>query len=576
MLNSEFGSLRYITIDASGNIYVTDGISIRKINVDPVTTWAFTAYLKGSDGDTGDTGYTGDTGETGDTGPIGPTGDTGTTGDTGETGVTGDTGCTGATGERGVTGSSGTTGFTGNTGTTGFTGNTGTTGFTGDTGITGFTGHTGTTGFTGNSGTTGYTGDTGETGDTGPIGPTGMAGIAGISTGLVLFLDSSGIAPGGVGDTGDTGGTMNTSVTTGALTSISVSGTNILTPVLVGSFITPTNFLTSTRIIGGLWQVNLFTSATDDVSVSYYASLYSVDSSGTIGNYFTPSGGVIRSDLWVGTSASAVQVFSTNNVIPYNIYVPDGTMSSLTNRLVLKIFAVFTSASSKTITVNFRAGAVSHLHTTLAANPAVGPTGYTGAPSNVIGPTGFTGASITGATGFTGASGITGFTGFTGTTGFTGPQGPSMSYAAGNSPYAATTGIITTTIGATQTRIYEVGPITSVSNTFLIMASASFKGDGHGVELTVGRATTTAATAANSTNIVSQVSPLVLPVVTTGPAYYMACFPQINTANHPININGFAIDAPAQGTYYYTVWMSSTTNHTYTDLAVALTVLKIQ
>jgi sugar lactone lactonase YvrE len=683
LLNSEFSNLQHITIDSNKNIYVNDSNSIRKINANSTTTWAFTANLKGATGAAGAAGAAGYTGDTGMTGEIGPTG---------------------------------------------------------------------------------YSGDTGSTGSTGTTGATGKAGIAGISTGQVLFLDSAGFIGSGPGATGDTGGTMNTTAVTGEATNITVSGSNTATPVLVGAFTTPTNFLTSTQIIGGLWQVNLFTSATDDISVSYYASLYSADSSGNLGPFFTPNEGEQTNTLWIGSSTSAVQVFSTNNVIPYNLYIPDGTMSSLTNRLVLKIYAVFTSEQS--ITVNFRAGTISHLHTTLAANPAVGPTGPTGAPSTVVGPTGYTGPGITGATGpnfagptgsvlyyngarlagdtgfsytpggtginidghvipavsntlslgspdkvwrsiymgpgtlningpglvtgtigtdqnaiiyaksgfatpfinigpsidpladpgaiggwavyptgtlgnanydlvtrqklpgaalpagltgptyslikgntgqtgatgftgpsgttgssgttgytgFSGASGITGYTGFSGasgitgpsgTTGYTGPQGPSISYALGNSPYAAITSSIT--IAATQTRIYEVGSITSSNNKFLIMASASFSGTGKTIELTVGRATTTGASAANSTNIVSQTTPLVLPAVTSGPAYYMAAWPSMNDSNnHPVNINGFAIDSPGTGTFYYTLWMSDSGNDTFTDLTVALTVLKIQ
>jgi hypothetical protein len=155
-----------------------------------------------------------------------------------------------------------------------------------------------------------------------------------------------------------------------------------------------------------------------------------------------------------------------------------------------------------------------------------------------------------------------------------------MSYAAGTSPYAATSALLTTTIGTSQTRIYEIGPITSIStNKFLLMASASFTGTGKTVELTVGRATTTGAANTASTNIVSQLdsssNPLVLPV--TSPAYYMAAWPDMNDSNgNPVNINGFAIDAPGTGTFYYTVWMYAGTSHNFTDLAVALTVLKIQ
>ena len=106
------------------------------------------------------------------------------------------------------------------------------------------------------------------------------------------------------------------------------------------------------------------------------------------------------------------------------------------------------------------------------------------------------------------------------------------------------------------------------------MANASFTGARFGVQLTVGRATTSGATAANSTNITSNVSPLVLPAATT--AYYMAALPAQNDANDPLNLNGFAIDVPGAGTFYYTLWMQSSTSHNYSEMTVALTVLKIQ
>jgi hypothetical protein len=96
-----------------------------------------------------------------------------------------------------------------------------------------------------------------------------------------------------------------------------------------------------------------------------------------------------------------------------------------------------------------------------------------------------------------------------------------------------------------------------------------------GVMLTVGRATTSGATASNSTNIVSNTSSLTLP--TSGNTYYMASLPpQGDTAGHNINLNGFALDTPSAGTFYYTIWMSSTTSTNYSTMSAALTVLKVR
>jgi hypothetical protein len=91
------------------------------------------------------------------------------------------------------------------------------------------------------------------------------------------------------------------------------------------------------------------------------------------------------------------------------------------------------------------------------------------------------------------------------------------------------------------------------------------------VIITVGRATTSGATAANSTNIVSGTSPVTLP--TTSPSYYMAAISHGN--NLKANVNGFAIDAPGAGTFYYTIWMSSSVSHNYSDMTAVLTALQI-
>jgi hypothetical protein len=157
-------------------------------------------------------------------------------------------------------------------------------------------------------------------------------------------------------------------------------------------------------------------------------------------------------------------------------------------------------------------------------------------------------------------------------TGPAGPTGPSISYLAGNDPYVVSGTLITTTIGTTQTRMYQIGPVT-LSGKCLVMANACFIADRHGVQLTVGRATASGAAAASSTNIVSNASPLALPV--TSPSYYMAALATQNDTNSSTNISGFALDSPGAGTYYYTVWMSSTASHNYTGLAIALTVLSV-
>jgi len=134
---------------------------------------------------------------------------------------------------------------------------------------------------------------------------------------------------------------------------------------------------------------------------------------------------------------------------------------------------------------------------------ATGPTGLPGTATN----TGATGS--TGPTGFTGPMGIAINTGASGSTGPTGPSSAGTSYVAGNGPYVASVGLLTTTVGTTQTRLYEVGPVSATASTkFLVMMNVSFTAGNHRVEATVGRATASGATAANSTNIVSDATPL--------------------------------------------------------------------
>jgi hypothetical protein len=91
--------------------------------------------------------------------------------------------------------------------------------------------------------------------------------------------------------------------------------------------------------------------------------------------------------------------------------------------------------------------------------------------------------------------------------------------------------------------------------------------------MTVGRATSTGANNTNSTNIVSNVSPLTLP--NTNPAYYISGVPSLG-GNPSQNASGHSIDTPGAGTFYYTIWMSSSNSHTYSEMAAMLTVLKIQ
>jgi hypothetical protein len=223
-------------------------------------------------------------------------------------------------------------------------------------------------------------------------------------------------------------------------------------------------------------------------------------------------------------------------------------------------------AQEKLIGVGIPVGLTGPVYSLIRGRSGLGSTGPSGAVGET-GPTGETGPS--GPVGETGPTGETGPSGPIGETGPSGPTGLSMSYVTGTIPYATT--FLTTDISSTQTAIYEVGPVTvSTSSTMLIMLSMHFIADNHQVQCTVGRYTAFGATAAQSTNIVTQSTPVTLP------GSYMGVLPKEGAGNNtPAHINGFALDTLAAGTYYYRIWASSVLSHTYTGLTASLAVLKI-
>ena len=136
--------------------------------------------------------------------------------------------------------------------------------------------------------------------------------------------------------------------------------------------------------------------------------------------------------------------------------------------------------------------------------------------------------------------------------------------------------MLTTTIGTSQTAVYQLGPTTTTATTkLLIMANACYYGLKRGVQMTVGRASSSGASASASTNIVTGTTPVTLPSAGTT-AFYMAAIPIQANADDHLNLHGFAIDAPGAGTFYYTLWMCSSTSENYTNMTAAVTVLKIQ
>ena len=391
-------------------------------------------------------------------------------------------------------------------------------------------------------------------GTTGSAGPTGPIGLQGVTTGLTLFFDDgSESSPG----TGTLLKIPNTSTQT-TLTAEDQTGSAFL----MGTFTTPVGSTASTELLGGLWLPNLYAAASDDTSVTFYVSVFYVDTTG------------VTETLLADGSAAPLPVYSAMSIVQNSVYVPDTVLPDISYRYRVKIYANF--AASASLTIYMRNTTNSHIHTTLLANSATGPAGPQGL-QGVQGPQGSQGSQGSqGIQGTQGAQGAKGSQGLQGNQGSQGAIGPSMSYALGNSPYVTTTSLITTTIGTGQTAIYQVGPTTTtVTSKLLIMANACYYGQKRGVQLTVGRASASGAAASASTNIVTGTTPVTLPSAGTT-AFYMAAMPLQGDTDDHLNIQGFAIDAPGAGTFYYTLWMSSSTSANYSNLTTALTVLTIQ
>jgi hypothetical protein len=270
-------------------------------------------------------------------------------------------------------------------------------GIAGATGPTGWTGHMGDTGATGPMGSTGYTGHTGPRGDTGPTGPAGANGQSG---GLTFFLDTAGGSP-----------TISTSISgelltvpnQGTQTTITYTSSGAQT-VLMASFLTPTTQQVS-PIVSGLWNMDLYGFASNTGS-QYYFSVYSVDANGTSN----------KTAIATGTSGNAVNLLTIESVVQTDLYVPTTSLDP-GKRILIEIYGIF-DKNGQSMTLKFRNGTLSHIHTTIVANLPTGPTG----PQGWTGPTGP--RSDTGPTGSRGDTGPTGPRNDTGPTGLQGPTGP--------------------------------------------------------------------------------------------------------------------------------------------------------
>ena len=200
--------------------------------------------------------------------------------------------------------------------------------------------------------------------------------------------------------------------------------------VLMASFLTPIDFLTSTAIAGGNWILSLFANTTDTGELNAgYIKVYSADSDGT-------------NPILIADGSTNTFIVNGIDIYNYNVTqaIPTTVVGDLTKRILVELYANF-GATASTMTYYFRNATISNITTTISQLVPAGPTGDTGAtgstgdtgntgdtgaigPTGETGPTGADGSAVnTGATGDTGATGPTGDIGPTGETGATGDTG---------------------------------------------------------------------------------------------------------------------------------------------------------
>ena len=141
------------------------------------------------------------------------------------------------------------------------------------------------------------------------------------------------------------------------------------TPQQVAAFTTVNN-LPSTTILNGLWDLNIYASASSAANrTRIWMKIGFIDNSGNFS---------IISD---GTTDKTV--IDNNTVTPVlyenTLFVPTTVVPSITTKIQVQIWCD-NMTSNNTLTLSFRNGTLSHIHTTLLSSVA----GYTGA----TGPTG--------------------------------------------------------------------------------------------------------------------------------------------------------------------------------------------
>jgi len=214
------------------------------------------------------------------------------------------------------------------------------------------------------------TGPMGTTGSTGPQGENGVSG------GLTFYLDSATTT---VTAGNPAIGSLPLTPNLGAQTTISYVATGV-NNVLVAKFTTAVGALSSTVVPPGLWDLNIFAATSVLGSApSFYYSIYQVDADGASNPTLIVSGS--------NEPVLITNLQSSQTLYDVPLYVPYYTLTDSTKRIQIQLY-VNGGGSTRTAYFEFRSGAVSHLHTTLAITPgSTGPAGQTG-PTGQTGPNG--------------------------------------------------------------------------------------------------------------------------------------------------------------------------------------------
>ena len=211
---------------------------------------------------------------------------------------------------------------------------------------------------------------------TGITGPTGNNGQNGSSSGLILYLNYLQSPSPAINSykllSNITSGSSSTSITTsipigGSYTNVlllnSLGFANYISTLSVGSFIP-----------AGIWDMNLFASSPDSISLNTIFKVFG-----------RTSGGV---ETQIGGDSSIANV-NSSTITEYTMSTKFSTTDiSMYSSLVIKIFASNNNSVSHSITTYYEGTSTyTHLHTSFGIIGNTGPTGPTG-PTGVTGYTG--------------------------------------------------------------------------------------------------------------------------------------------------------------------------------------------